>query len=266
MLKSKYPKLDDIPEGDRQHYSKQGDGYVLQLDGDHPIQAQNSILAQEKKDEVKSANTRAATAEAKVTQLEAAAANQPTLPSGHVAVPADEAKLIDSIKEMGEGADLKAKVENIKTKITEHASLTTEVGGLKKSEQLRKVADSGIGGKKLKVSVLETLDNNAGGLTYEERDVSVTKDGKTNTEKAWHVKDGNKWVLLSEYSDTHWKDFGPSLMAEPVATGTKVIGQVVDDGTKGGGNIYDQIRKTAEDKQKQQQIVAIPLEQRLHMS
>lgn len=267
MLKSKYPKLDDIPEGDRQHYSKQGDSYVLQLDGEHPVQAQNTILAQEKKDEVKAANQRAATAEAEVTRLKTAAENQPTLPSGHVAVPADEARLLDSVKELGEGADVKAKVESVKTKLTEHATLSTENAQLKKVEQLRQVAESGINGKKLKISVLETLDKNAGGLAYEERDVSVTENGKTTTQKAWHVKDNNKWVPLSEYSETHWKDFGPALLADGVtATGTRVVGQVADDKSTGAANIYDQIRKDAAEKQKAQQLVAIPLEKRLHMS
>lgn len=160
------------------------------------------------------------------------------------------------------------KLEDLKTKITAHADLETKVAGLEKIEQLRKVADSGINGKKLKVSVLETLDKNAGGLTYEEREMSVTKDGKTATEKAWHVKDNNKWVPLSEYSDTHWKDFGPALVADQSVTsvGTRVIPQTADDGSRGNGSIYDQIRANAAEKQKQQQIVAIPLEKRLNMS
>lgn len=265
MLKSTYTKLDEIPEGDRPHYKKIGDRYVLELDGEHPVQAQNAILAQEKKDDVQKANQRAATAEAEVQTLKTQAANQPTLPTGHVPVPADKAKLLDSIEELGEGADVKAKVENIKTKLTEHTTLATENATLKKTDQLRRVADSGIGGKKLKVSVLQTLDSQAGGLTYEERDVSVTKDGKTTTEKVWHVKDNNKWVSLQEYSDTHWKDFSASLADETVATGTKVIGQTADD--KGSAqNMYDQIRKDAVEKQKAATVQNIPLEQRLNMT
>lgn len=265
MLKSIYLKIDEIPEGDRQHYKKIADRYVLELDGEHPVQAQVTTITEEKRAELAKVNQRAATAEVEVQTLKTQAANQPTLPSGHVAVPADEAKLLDSVKELGEGSDVKAKVENIKTKLTEHANLTTENATLKKTEVLRSVADSGINGKKLKVSVLQTLDTQAGGLTYEERDVSVTENGKTTTQKVWHVKDSNKWVPLSEYSETHWKDFGPALTAEAVATGTKVIGQRADDGAP-GTNIYADIRKKAEEKQKQQQITAIPLEQRLHMS
>lgn len=266
MLKSFYKTLDEIPEGDRQHYKKIGDRYVLELDGEHPVQEQNKTLAQEKKDEVRAATTRAATAEAEVTRLKAAAENQPTLPSGHVAVPADEARLLDAVKELGEGADVKAKVESVKTRLTAYPTLETKVANLEKAEQLRQVADVGIGGKKLKVAVLQTLDQQAGGLTYEERDVTVTENGKSRTEKAWHVKDNNKWVPLSEYSETHWKDFGPALLAEPTpSNGTRVPGMVADDKTP-GANIYDQIRKDAEEKQKQQQIVAIPIEKRLHMS
>ena len=46
MLKSFYKTLDEIPEGDRQHYKKIGDRYVLELDGEHPVQAQNTTLAE----------------------------------------------------------------------------------------------------------------------------------------------------------------------------------------------------------------------------
>lgn len=267
MLKSFYKTLDEIPEGDRQHYKKVGDRYVLELDGEHPVQAQNSTLVQEKKDEVKSANQRAATAEAEVTRLKTAAENQPTLPSGHVAVPADEAKLLDTVKELGEGADVKAKVESVKTRLTEHPNLIAKVATLEKGEQLRKVADGGINGKKLKISVLETLDKNAGGLTYEERDVTETVNGQSTTKKVWHVKDNNKWVPLAEYSETHWKDFGPSLLADGSNgnSGTRVPGQVADDKSKAGANIYDDIRKQASDAQKQQ-VESIPLEKRLHMA
>ena len=229
MLKSIYAKLDEIPEGDRQHYKKIGDRYVLELDGEHPVQEQNKTLAQEKKDEVRAATTRAATAEAEVTRLKAAAENQPTLPSGHVAIPADEAKLLDSVKELGEGADVKAKVENIKSKLTAYPTLETENATLKKAQQLQRVADSGIGGRKLNLKRLELLDKNDGGLTYEERDVTVTKDGKTTTEKAWHVKDNNKWITLSEYADSHWKDLGIPLTEDAAPAGTRVPGQVPDD-------------------------------------
>lgn len=271
MLKSTYKTLDEIPEGDRSHYKKIGDRYVLELDGEHPVQAQVTTITEEKRTELAKVGQRAATAEAEVQTLKNQAANQPTLPTGHVAVPADKAKLLDAVEELGEGADTKAKVESVKTKLTEHASLVAETAKLKKTEQLRQVADAGLlkDGKtlKLKMSVLQTLDQNAGGLTYEERDVSVTKDGKTTTEKAWHVKDNNKWVPLSEYSDTHWKDFGPALLAEEATTkGTFVPGQTADDKTKETGNIYSNIRKAAEDRAKQVQANAIPLEQRLGMA
>jgi len=265
MLKSTYKTLDEIPEGDRQHYKKIGDRYVLELDGEHPVQAQNATLAQEKKDEVKAANTRAATAEAEVTRLKTAAESQPTLPSGHVPVPADKAQLLDTVESLGEGADTKAKVESVKTKLAEHATLSTENASLKKTQQLQQVADSGIGGKKLNLKRLQLLDKDAGGLNYEERDVSIQKDGKTTTEKVWHVKDGNKWVTLSEYSDAHWKDLGIPLTEETPATGTRVPGMTADNGNP-GTNLYDQIRRDAAEKQKAQQITAIPLEQRLHMS
>lgn len=156
------------------------------------------------------------------------------------------------------------KAEELKTKIAAHAELEAKVSGLEKIEQLRKVADSGINGKKLKISVLETLDKNAGGLTYEERDISITENGKTTTQKAWHVKDNNKWIPLSEYSDTHWKDFGPALTAEEAApAGTRVVGQVADDKNAPKPNKFDKIRKDAEERQKKVQQDSVPLEKRL---
>jgi len=264
MLKSKYPKLDDIPEGDRQHYMKVNSEYVLQLDGEHPVQIQVATITEEKRTELAKVNQRAATAEAEVQTLKNQAANNPTLPAGHVPVPADKAKLLDAVEAMGEGDDAKAKIESVKTKLTAYPTLETENAQLKKSQQLQQVADSGIGGKKLNLKRLQLLDKDAGGLTYEERDVSVTENGKTTTQKAWHVKDGNKWVTLSEYSDTHWKDLGIPLTEETVTPGTRVVGQVADDKSP-GANLFDQIRKDAAEKQKQQ-IVTDPLEKRLHMS
>jgi hypothetical protein len=268
MLKSTYPKLDEIPEGDRQHYKKISDRYVLELDGDHPVQAQVATITEEKRTELAKVRQQAATAEAEVQTLKTQAANQPTLPAGHVAVPADEAALLATVKELGEGADAKAKVESVKTKLTEYATLTTENATLKKTDLLRQVADAGIDGKKLKPSVLQTLDNQAGGLSYEERDVSVTKDGKTTTEKAWHVKDvkGNKWVPLREYSDTHWKDFNASLLADESAGGTKVPGMLPNDKGDKPNDLYKKIRDGVAEQQKRVVTEAIPLDKRLGMS
>lgn len=210
-------------------------------------------------------------------QLSAAKGQKPK--EGSLLLTPEQATQWNAFLELGKPEDVitahkayvaHGKPDEIKTKLEAHEALTTEHATLKKTEQLRQVADSGINGKKLKVSVLQTLDGQAGGLTYEERDVSITKDGKTTTEKAWHVKDknnNNKWVPLSEYSDTHWKDFGPALLAEESADkGTRVIGSTPDDKSKATGNIYDDIRKQAKAKQEQQQIVAIPIEKRLHMS
>lgn len=250
MLKSIYATLEEIAEADRQHYKKIGGRYVLELDGEHPVQAQVTTLIQEKKDEVQKISQRAATAEAEVATLKQAAANQPTLPSGHVPVPADEAKLLEAVKELG-------KPEEIKTKLEQLETLTTENTQMKRLEQLRQVA----GGANLKLSVFQMLDEKAGGLAYEERDVTV--DNKI--QKAWHVKDSNKWVPLKEYSETHWKDFGPALSAEePPTQGTRIPGQKPDDkGPK--PDLYSRIRQQAEERQQKKQTESIPLEKRLNL-
>lgn len=262
MLKSFYKTLDEIPEGDRQHYKKIGDRYVLELDGEHPVQDQNKTLADEKKEEVRKANQRAADAEAEAQRLKDTANKNPTLPTGHVAVPADEAKLLNSIKELGEGDTATAKLESVKTKATEHAALKSENGTLKKSELFRTVADAGIGGKKLRPSALQAADQHAGGLIYEERDVTETKDGKSTTTKQWHVKDGNKWVLLSEYAEANWKDFNLTADAQAQPTGTRVPGQLASDGNT-APSLYSRIREEQKQKQEQQQKESIPLEKRL---
>jgi hypothetical protein len=205
-------------------------------------------------------------------QLAAAKGNKPK--EGSLVLSPEQAKQWEAFVALGKPEDTIAayqeyvalgKAEEVKTKLTESADLATENVKLKKAEQLRKVADDGIANKKLVMSVLETGDTRSGGLSYEERDISVTENGKTTTKKAWHVKDGNKWTPLSEYAEANWKDLMPALIAEETPTGTKVIGQVADDKSR-GTNIYADIRKKAEEKQKQQQVTAIPLEQRLHMS
>lgn len=267
MLKSFYNTLDEIPEGDRQHYKKIGGRFVQELDGEHPVQAQVMTITEEKRTELAKANQRAATAEAEAQRLKTQVENQPTLPSGHVAIPADEAKLLDTVKELGEGADIKAKVESVKTKLTEHADLVTKTAKLERTEMLRKVAEAGVEGKKLKLSVLEMLDEKAGGLEYREHDATVTVDGKTTTQKVPEAKVGGKWTTLKEQIDGPWNDLASSLVIQESTNGggTKVPGQVADDKSKGAGNIYDDIRKQAADAQKQQ-IESTPLEKRLHMA
>lgn len=204
-------------------------------------------------------------------QLSAARSNKPK--EGSLVLSPEDTKQWNALIALGKPEEVMTAYQSykehgtpdeVKTKLTEHASLTTENAQLKKVEQLRQVADSGIGGKKLKVSVLETLDKNAGGLTYEERDATITENGKTRTEKQWHVKDNNKWVPLAEYSDTHWKDFGPALLAEAPAaqSGTRVVGQVASDQSQ-TPSIYDKIRQDANDRNKKAQQETIPLEKRL---
>lgn len=207
-------------------------------------------------------------------QLAAAKGQKPK--EGSLLLTPEQAKQWEALIALGKSEEVVAayqsyaelgKIEDLKAKLTEHAALTTENATLKKSEQLRKVADVGIGDKKLNLAMLTLLDQQAGGLTFEERDISVTKDGKTTTEKVMSVKDGNKWVPLSEHYETHWKkDFGSALItdSQPVPSGTRVAGGGASDKST-STNIYADIRKAAEEKQKQQQVIAVPLEKRLNM-
>jgi hypothetical protein len=256
-----YNTLEDVPEILREHYEPSFGKYAPKVSNDHPLVVNNKTLLNEKTAaETKAAGFQSELATAKA-DLESAKASG--LPRGHVAITSEDAKLLESVKELGEGADTKAKVESIKTRLAEHATLKTDNETLKKTEQLRQVADSGIGGKKLKLSMLELVDRATGGLACEERDVSVTKDNKTTTEKVWHFKDGNKWVPLSDHPEL--KELGASLFAEDSGSGggMKVPPMVPDDKSKGGGNIYADIRKQAEDRQKKATQEVIPLEKRL---
>lgn len=254
MLKATYATLDEIPEGDRQHYKKIGDRYVQELPSDHPVVIQNATLATEKKDEVFKANQRAASAEAEVQTLKTQAANQPTLPPGHVAIPADEAKLLDSIKELGEGADTKARVESVKAKITEHATLSTDNATMKKTQLLQQVATD----EKLNFPILRDLDARDGGLQYEKRDVTV--DNKTV--QTWHVKRDNKWIPLTDHKADRWSDYKAVLESTGGTPGVKVPGQTADDKAP-APNLYKKIRDEAAERQKKVVENSIPLEKRL---
>jgi hypothetical protein len=103
MLPSTFATLDAIPEGDRQHYKLIGGRYVLELDGQHPVQTQNQTLITEKN----AATARATSAEAEVETLKA----QPTLAAGQVAVPKEDAQFIEVVKPLGKPAEIKTRLE-----------------------------------------------------------------------------------------------------------------------------------------------------------
>jgi hypothetical protein len=107
MLKSVYAKLEDIPEGERQHYKQFNGQYVLELDEHHPVLVNKKQL-----------RTESSGRQGTITKLtnDLAEAKARTVPEGHVVVPVADKEFIDKVKPLGSADEVKAKV-------TEHGDL-----------------------------------------------------------------------------------------------------------------------------------------------
>lgn len=119
-------------------------------------------------------------------------------------IPAEGAKVLTP----AEAADYDAyvalgKPKEIQDRIDAHSTLETENAALKKKDVLREVAD--LHGYKL--SVLEDRDKAAGGLEF------TFKEDK-DRRKVAHVKDGDKETPVTEYAESNWADYLPSLKVE----------------------------------------------------
>ncbi|MBA2525665.1 MAG: hypothetical protein H0V18_07780 [Pyrinomonadaceae bacterium] len=101
----------------------------------------------------------------------------------------------DEYKALGKADELKKRLDN-------HATQEQEISELKQKDVLREVADL----HDFKLSVLLDRDKAAGGL-----EISF-KESKGD--KVALVKDGDKDTPLTEYAETHWADYMPSLKAE----------------------------------------------------
>lgn len=120
------------------------------------------------------------------------------LPSeGAVVLSAEKAKEYESYKALG-------KFDELKTRIDAHANLETENSELKKKEVIREVAEL----HGYKATVLADRDKLAGGLEF------VIKTDPQNKRKAAFVKEGDKDIPLTEYAESNWADYLPSLKVE----------------------------------------------------
>jgi len=127
MKKPFYEKLEDVPQNDKDEAnyslctevgSPNFNKYVLIIDQSHPVMKKNTELLAEKsqRDAAQQTAIQAAVApkETEITNLKtqlAQAQTQQTLPPGHVAIPADDAALLQNVKTLGKFEDIKAKVE-----------------------------------------------------------------------------------------------------------------------------------------------------------
>ncbi len=123
MLKI-YSKLDDVPEGLREHYALVDGRYVPQLSDDHPVLVHNKTLLSEK-----------TTASNKLREVEAdlEAAKQTSIPRGHITVAKADAEAIDKYKALG-------KIEDVTAKLTEYDQLKADSTKRATEDSLRAVA------------------------------------------------------------------------------------------------------------------------------
>ncbi|SMB93325.1 hypothetical protein [Deinococcus hopiensis] len=120
------------------------------------------------------------------------------LPDGSVVLSKADAERYAAYQALG-------KPDELKTKLADGETATSELGTLKKRDTLRTVADK-VG---YKPSVLERL---GGDLTFEEIEVDGEKAGEKV--KTYGVKLADKVVPLDQYAKEQWGDFLPALAAQ----------------------------------------------------
>lgn len=214
MLKRSYAKLEDIPQALRSEYVLKDGKYVLDVEGfenvDSVLDKNQELLAQHSTDK-----TEITSLKGQVTKLtnEKTALEGKSLPDGHVAIPAADKPLYDTVK------SLNLPAEEIKTKVTEH-------GALKDKERRTELAHV----MKWKPEAVEHMQ---GLPEYEIRDktengkVVMGEDGKPEKVAIARIKDAKGVVTekpLKEYFDQTpaLKVFEPSLLAEPQQSGIEM--------------------------------------------
>lgn len=210
-----------------------------------------------------------------------------TLKEGEVSVPKDRVSLLSAYEALGTPEDLKTAKSERDTFKTDKERLEGEVTTLKTTDAqtkrtllLREVADEVEPGVKWSLPVLERLDADTPGLSFERKD--VTENGKTFKRTFVKFKDGEgETAPLKEMSavqfageNPKWSPFLPALQAQSQAQGaqngsqggtTHVSQGSGGQGQSATGNYYDNLRKQREDAAKATTNDAKPLEERLNM-
>lgn len=125
------------------------------------------------------------------------------VPDGAVVLTGDDAKLYQDFR------SLNLKPDEVQQRLKDADEAVAERDQLKRSNTIREVAD--VTG--YKATVLERLGAD---LTYEVKDVTESKNGKSETVKRAFVKVDGKDTPLSDYAKQAWPDFLPALTSEPV--------------------------------------------------
>lgn len=221
MKQAIFDSLDKVPEADRGDYilvttpgSPNFNKYILDLDPAHPVAVKNTELLAEKttRDSVQQQAIQAALQpkETEINNLKSqlsAAQSQSVLPAGHVAVPTDDAQLLQNVKTLGN-------FEEIKTKVEEYGPLKEKEEASKRKERFDAAAEAHGLDKAAFAKIAETEK------LYDKLEPRDIPDPKKPTENVTHyfvkTKDAagaEKPVVLSEFvkSDDNFKPFLSSL-------------------------------------------------------
>lgn len=207
MLKI-YDKLEDAPEGLREHYKQSGSKYVPELSDDHPVLQQNKTLIQEK-----------GVVEAKVKNLQSdldtalQAAKDHGVPRGQALVSKADAELIEKYKPLGTPDELTA----LKT---EHKSLKDAEAKHQREANLKLVAKE-LGYDNVDAFIRLPLPD----MEIREKDgkktvIAKVKDGETVTEKP-----------AAEFIESS-PDIAPFLAALKSTDGVRMHGGSTDSGAQ----------------------------------
>jgi hypothetical protein len=127
-----FSKLEDVPEGLREHYKLIEGRYVPEISDDHPVKVNNAKLLTEKdaaQAQVTNLKTEVETAKADAQTARSSSG----LPRGHRAVPVADVELLEQIKAHGTAPE-------VLTKLTEHKTLKEDSDKRSREDHLRKVA------------------------------------------------------------------------------------------------------------------------------
>jgi len=228
MKKSIYDKLEDIPQADRDenNYQMCSDAgspnngkWVLLLDGAHPVQAKNTELLSEKAGTMKKTEHDSIVGQkdgqiAQLTNDLATAKTTSGIPAGQVAVPAEDATLLSQVKQLGDFA-------TIKTKVDEYAVLKERDDANTRKTLLTDAANAHGLNPDAFVSLAELHK------IAEKLEMREVPDPKKPAEKVKHFfvkgKDAvgaDTAVVLSDYvkTDDNFKPFLPSLTTTDKST------------------------------------------------
>jgi hypothetical protein len=209
MLKI-YDKLEDVPEGLREHYKLIEGKYVPEVSDDHPIKVNNVKLLNEKT----AAETKAGGLETANAGLKADldSAKSHSLPRGHRAVPVADIEAMEKLKEHGTAPE-------IVTKLGEHKVLSEKVAKQEREVNLRLVAKELGYNADAFVQLPDLPDMEIREVSGKKTVVAKVKDGEKITEKP-----------ATEFIEASYGVFLPSLKS---TEGITVHGSSGSDG--GGG-------------------------------